>query len=113
VVDSVADELVQRVAEGVRALTVGSPEHDCDITPVISETSSNFIESLVKDARDKGEFFSPWVLLGGLLFQQPLEHKYECKPKLGCVSYPYQTTTTLCALRVSPTTLNGGPPGWC
>jgi glyceraldehyde-3-phosphate dehydrogenase (NADP+) len=30
------------------------PEHDCDITPVISEISANFIEQLVKDAKEKG-----------------------------------------------------------
>ncbi|PPD75695.1 hypothetical protein GOBAR_DD27383 [Gossypium barbadense] len=30
---------------------------DCDITPVVSESSANFIEGLVKDAKEKGATF--------------------------------------------------------
>lgn len=40
----------------VAALTVGRPEDNADITPVISESSANFIEGLVKDAQEKGEW---------------------------------------------------------
>jgi hypothetical protein len=40
---------------GVAKLSVGRPEDDCDITPVVSESSANFIEGLVDDAREKGE----------------------------------------------------------
>lgn len=36
---------------GVAKLTVGTPEADCDITPVVSESSANFIEGLVMDAK--------------------------------------------------------------
>ncbi len=50
----VADQLVSLVLPGVAALKVGRPEDDADITPVISESSANFIEGLVKDAKDKG-----------------------------------------------------------
>lgn len=39
----------------VQKLSVGLPEDDCDITPVVSESSANFIEGLVNDAREKGE----------------------------------------------------------
>ena len=50
-----ADALVAKVLPQVQQLSVGMPEDDCDITPVISDSSANFIEGLVKDAREKGE----------------------------------------------------------
>lgn len=43
------------VVPQVAALRVGMPEDDADITPVVSESSANFIEGLVNDAREKGE----------------------------------------------------------
>lgn len=54
-VHQVADALVAKLLPQVQHLSVGMPEDDCDITPVISESSANFIEGLVKDAREKGE----------------------------------------------------------
>ena len=51
---SVADDLVAQIVPMVRALSVGKPEDDCDITPVVSESSATFIEGLVDDAREKG-----------------------------------------------------------
>jgi glyceraldehyde-3-phosphate dehydrogenase (NADP+) len=64
------------VAAGVEKLRVGPPEDDCDITPVVSESSANFIEGLVEDARAKGAKFltpyrrwaagrAPWLGLAG------------------------------------------------
>ena len=41
----------------VEKLSVGRPEDNCDITPVISETSANFIEGLAMDAKNKGATF--------------------------------------------------------
>lgn len=52
----VADALIAKVLPKVQKLSVGAPEADCDITPVVSETSANFIEGLVKDAKEKGEW---------------------------------------------------------
>lgn len=49
-----ADRLVAAVAAGVAKLSVGRPEDDCDITPVVSESSANFIEGLAMDAKAKG-----------------------------------------------------------
>ncbi len=46
---------MQKVLPQVQKLSVGMPEDDCDITPVISESSASFIEGLVDDAREKGE----------------------------------------------------------
>lgn len=43
--------------EGVRKLTVGAPEDDCDITPVVTGFSANFIEGLVIDAKQQGATF--------------------------------------------------------
>ncbi|KAK4265360.1 hypothetical protein QN277_026422 [Acacia crassicarpa] len=54
IMESIADALVERVKEKVAKLTVGPPENDCDITPVVSESSANFIEDLIIDAREKG-----------------------------------------------------------
>lgn len=52
--DSVADEVVEKVIAGVEKLSVGQPEEDCFITPVISKSSADFIEGLIKDAQEKG-----------------------------------------------------------
>lgn len=35
-------------------LTVRPPEDDCDIPSVVTESSANFIEGLVMDAKKKG-----------------------------------------------------------
>lgn len=54
VLESVADKLVEIVNSKVAKLTVGMPEDDAQITPVVTESSANFIEGLVKDAEAKG-----------------------------------------------------------
>ncbi|KAI8464408.1 MAG: aldehyde dehydrogenase domain-containing protein [Monoraphidium minutum] len=61
VVKGVADVLAAKVAAGVAKLSVGAPQDDADITPVVSESSANFIEGLVEDARAKGaKFLTPY-----------------------------------------------------
>ncbi|KVH40997.1 Aldehyde dehydrogenase, conserved site-containing protein [Cynara cardunculus var. scolymus] len=57
VMESVADALVEKVNAKVAKLKVGPPEDNCDITPVVSESSANFIEGLAKDAKAKGATF--------------------------------------------------------
>ncbi|KAL9377000.1 hypothetical protein Peur_031120 [Populus x canadensis] len=57
VMESVADALVEKVKARVAKLRVGPPEDDCDITPVVTESSANFIEGLVMDAKEKGATF--------------------------------------------------------
>ena len=54
VVDAVADALVAKVAAGVAKLTVGAPQDNCDITPLVTGSSASFVEGLAKDALDKG-----------------------------------------------------------
>ncbi|PQM42055.1 NADP-dependent glyceraldehyde-3-phosphate dehydrogenase [Prunus yedoensis var. nudiflora] len=48
VMESVADALVEKVNKRVAKLTVGPPEENSDITPVVSESSANFIEDNVR-----------------------------------------------------------------
>lgn len=54
VINTVADELVAKVTELTKALTVGMPEDDADITPLIDTKAADFVEGLIKDALDKG-----------------------------------------------------------
>lgn len=54
VIESVADTLVAKINERVAKMKVGDPRDNAEITPVISESSANFIEGLVKDAQEKG-----------------------------------------------------------
>ncbi|KIZ02087.1 glyceraldehyde 3-phosphate dehydrogenase, nonphosphorylating [Monoraphidium neglectum] len=70
----VADDLVAKVAAGVAKLRVGAPEDDADITPVVSESSANFIEGLVEDARHKGaKFLTPYKREGNLIWPTLLD----------------------------------------
>lgn len=39
---------------GIAKLTVGRPEDDAAIVPVVSESSAKFVEGLVMDAKEKG-----------------------------------------------------------
>ena len=43
-----------QVQAGVQKLTVGRPEDNCDITPVVSSSSADFITGLVEDAKAAG-----------------------------------------------------------
>ncbi|MCO5555556.1 hypothetical protein L7F22_009101 [Adiantum nelumboides] len=52
--DSIANKLVEKVNAKAAKLSVGPPEVDSDVTPVVSEVSANFIEGLVMDAKQKG-----------------------------------------------------------
>lgn len=54
VVDSVADELISLIEPGLERLTVGKPEDDCDITPLVTSASATFVEGLAADALAKG-----------------------------------------------------------
>lgn len=54
VMDSVADQLALLIKAEVENLSVGMPEEDADITPLIDTASADFIQGLVEDATDKG-----------------------------------------------------------
>lgn len=73
--ESVAGTLVEKVKANVAKLTVGPPEDDSDITPVVSESSANFIEGLVMDAREKGATFcQEYKREGNLIWPLLLDH---------------------------------------
>lgn len=52
--DSVADRLVKLVTEKVEKLSVGMPEEDADITPLIDTKAADYVEGLIQEAADKG-----------------------------------------------------------
>ncbi|PZO96193.1 NADP-dependent glyceraldehyde-3-phosphate dehydrogenase [Streptococcus halichoeri] len=54
VMDQIADELIAKVKSRVDQLTVGMPEDDADITPLIDTKAADFVEGLVHDANEKG-----------------------------------------------------------
>lgn len=54
VMESVADELVENIRQKVLDLTIGMPEEDADITPLIDTKAADFVEGLVNDASEKG-----------------------------------------------------------
>jgi glyceraldehyde-3-phosphate dehydrogenase (NADP+) len=65
----VADALAEKCTALVQKLRVGKPEDDADITPVVSSSSADFIESLVEDARSKGAvFLTPYKREGNLIW---------------------------------------------
>nr|CAD1825649.1 unnamed protein product [Ananas comosus var. bracteatus] len=75
VMESVADALVEKVNAKLAKLKVGPPEEDCDITPVVTESSANFIEGLVTDAKEKGATFcQEYKREGNLIWPLLLDH---------------------------------------
>ncbi|QGS52170.1 NADP-dependent glyceraldehyde-3-phosphate dehydrogenase [Spiroplasma tabanidicola] len=52
--DQIADKLVPIIKKHVEKLSVGTPEQNAFITPVIDEKSSDFIQGLIDDAKQKG-----------------------------------------------------------
>ncbi|MCV6815014.1 NADP-dependent glyceraldehyde-3-phosphate dehydrogenase [Streptococcus uberis] len=54
VMDSVADELEKHVCDLVNNLSVGMPEDNADITPLIDTKAADFVEGLITDAKEKG-----------------------------------------------------------
>ena len=55
VVDSVADKLVELLKSRVEGLKVGNPlKEDVDVGPLIDDKSVDFVEEMIKEARDKG-----------------------------------------------------------
>lgn len=52
--EPIADKVAEGVINEVNGLSVGKPEDNCFITPVISKSSADYIEGLIMDAKDKG-----------------------------------------------------------
>ena len=54
VLPEIADRLSQAIAEKTKKLTVGKPENNCDIGPLISPDQVTFVQGLIDDAVSKG-----------------------------------------------------------
>ena len=68
VMDSVADALAEKVRIEVEKLTIGMPEENADITPLIDTKAADFVEGLIKDAKDKGaKELTPFKREGNLI----------------------------------------------
>jgi glyceraldehyde-3-phosphate dehydrogenase (NADP+) len=52
--EEVADALTVKIKEQIEALSVGTPEEDADITPLIDHQSADFVQGLIDDALHKG-----------------------------------------------------------
>ncbi|CAL9188603.1 unnamed protein product [Musa hybrid cultivar] len=75
IMESVADAVVEKVKAKMANLTIGPPEENCDITPVVSESSANFIQGLVMDAKQKGATFcQEYRREGNLIWPLLLDH---------------------------------------
>ena len=73
--EEVAEALLEKVMSGGAKLSVGMPDDNCNITPVISESSSNFIEKLVVDAKEKGaKFLTEYKREGNLIWPTLIDH---------------------------------------
>lgn len=54
VLEPVADALLKEIVPLVNKLTVGKPEDDADITPLISDKAADYVQELIDDALAKG-----------------------------------------------------------
>jgi len=59
--DSVADQLIPRLLEGIGKLKVGDPRENATIVPLINTQAADFVMGLIEDAAAKGAM----VLTGG------------------------------------------------
>ncbi len=68
VMDKVADALAEKVRVLVEGLTIGMPEEDTDITPLIDTKAADYVEGLIKDAQEKGaKELTPFKREGNLI----------------------------------------------
>ena len=75
VIDAVADQLAAKLQAEVEKLTVGDPFENKDITPVIDDSSADFIEGLVRDAQQKGAVeLTPYKREKNLIWPTLLDH---------------------------------------
>ncbi|MGT2749749.1 NADP-dependent glyceraldehyde-3-phosphate dehydrogenase [Streptococcus orisasini] len=54
VMDSIADKLAELIVERVSNLTIGLPEDNTDITPLIDTKAADYVEGLILDAKEQG-----------------------------------------------------------
>ena len=77
---------------GIAKLSVGRPEDDAVIVPVVSKSSADFIEGLVKDAEAKGATLcQPYKREGNLIWPLLID-----KARLRCAARPAGCVPPLC-----------------
>lgn len=54
VTETIADALIERLVPAVQALTVGSPESNAVVTPLINAQSADYVQELIDDAKALG-----------------------------------------------------------
>lgn len=54
VANSVADQLSEKIKQKVEGLTVGNPEDDAAVTPLIDDKAADFVQGLIDNALEKG-----------------------------------------------------------
>lgn len=75
VMDSVADQLIEELKLQVEKLTVGSPQQNADITPLIDKESADFVYGLIQDAILKGaSVITGNKRIDNLIFPTVLDH---------------------------------------
>lgn len=75
VMDSVADQLIEELKLQVEKLTVGSPQQNADITPLIDKESADFVHGLIQDAILKGaSVITGNKRIDNLIFPTVLDH---------------------------------------
>ena len=75
VVDSVADELAERLKAHVEKLAVGDPRGDVVIVPLIDSKAADFVQSLIDDALQRGaKLLTGNRREGTLLYPTLLDH---------------------------------------
>ena len=75
VVKDIADQLAAKVAEKVMALTVGNPEDDCVVTPLISTQAADFVWDMINEAISQGAVsLTPLRREGNLVYPVVLDY---------------------------------------
>ncbi|WP_318036237.1 NADP-dependent glyceraldehyde-3-phosphate dehydrogenase [Halobacillus amylolyticus] len=73
--DVVADALTEKIKQKVNDLTVGKPEDDATITPLIDEGAADFVQELIDDALQNGaELITGNKRKNNLIYPTLLDH---------------------------------------
>lgn len=76
--EKVADQLVERLKSEIEKLTVGSPEENSTIVPLIDDKAADFVQNLIDDALTKNaEFVTGNKRQDNLIYPTLLDHVTE------------------------------------
>ena len=90
---------VQQVSHGCASLPVLGSQDNCSITPVISKSSADFIEGLVKDAESKGATLcQPYKREGNLIWPVLVDHVTPVRSWITSALSSWHIAHALCGL---------------